>query len=616
MRRPSASAMQQRKGRSVNRLPFFAFVVCASVIALIYPPISTAFDFQRLKELEQLARSGAPQLALSRIDVEQPNIEKDPVAWQIWERERLQILDSQGKAKVLIKRVEQLPGGIDKAFYTWAIELKAHAQLQMSDVAGALDTVRRLLWLHSAAASNEQLANWRRLIVRSYVLDGSLEAARLALTKFQQDFGDGDQQWRWLNAQVLLRSGYAESALELLSGDTSHQGAFLTLVARLSLAPQKANEIQSAAVKVAKKLSGKRIQSAYWGLAADAAALAGNDWKELEYLERALSLPADPELMLLLNSFSADRLWEKYLGFGQELGNQEQKLIGNDEDWYFPAVEALEKEPLRARLLFSVLATHGAQMQKRTLGHEYLIGSLEALPEGARLVKALYLDAQRYSNVDSLPAAIRYGLIDTALETGDLETASRLMRDLSAPPSGSESFDWELRRARVLIFTGSIEEGFRLLKQLVSKKEPWEGGQIDRYLQVVFDLQTVEYHEQALELMRKLMKREQTPKQKRELLFWMADSASELKNHDQAAYLYLSSATLLDPLSMDPWAQTARYRAAKELMEARLLDDAAQIYNSLLRASKDTSRQAVLRNDLQRLRLLRTTQAADIAHGQ
>ena len=55
---------------------------------------------------------------------------------------------------------------------------------------------------------------------------------------------------------------------------------------------------------------------------------------------------------------------------------------------------------------------------------------------------------------------------------------------------------------------------------------------------------------------------------------------------------------------MDQWAQTARYRAAKALVEAGLVQDARNIYGSLLRSTRDAGRKAVLENELQRLHLL------------
>jgi tetratricopeptide (TPR) repeat protein len=157
----------------------------------------------------------------------------------------------------------------------------------------------------------------------------------------------------------------------------------------------------------------------------------------------------------------------------------------------------------------------------------------------------------------------------------------------------------------VAIFTGNVDQGVELLQQLLAPDDrEWDQQQVDRLLQVVFDLQTVQYHQQALVLFEALLDKRLDQQQRRELLFWMADSLQVLEQYDQAAYLFLKSATLSDPMAMDPWAQTARYRAAKALVEAGLLKDARQIYSSLLRATRDASRKAVLENEIQRLHLV------------
>jgi len=203
---------------------------------------------------------------------------------------------------------------------------------------------------------------------------------------------------------------------------------------------------------------------------------------------------------------------------------------------------------------------------------------------------------------------IRYRLIDEALESGDLSTASRLMAGLAEPPNGSDHFEWDLRRARVAIYTGDIKAGVDLLQQLLQgEQQTWDKQRVDRLLQVVFDLQTVKQHARALALFAELLGKPLGLQQRREILFWMADSLQGLERYDEAAYLYLKSATLDDPTAMDPWAQTARYRAAKALVDAGLVGDARKIYTTLLRATKDASRKAVLQNELQRLHLLSST---------
>jgi len=620
MRQPLASAAVQIDGRPGHRLPVFVYALarltrclavaascfCLAVALSLYPSAQVfALDTGSLKELAQLARAGAPQLALRRMDSEQPKPEQDLVEWTVWEQERLQILASQGLYPLLIERVDDLPESVNETFRYLALSLKADAQLQLGQADAARATVRGLLWSHNDTAQPGNTAHWRRLVVRSYVLEDRNEDARLALLRYRQDFGDENPQWRWLSAQIMLRAGSSESAFKLLKDDKTPQGEFLRYAAQLLMSPQQAPQVEKAAVKLARQLEQPELQSAFWGLAAGAAKQAKQPYKQIEYLEHALSLPVDHELTHDLLEIDAGQLWNAYLQQGKRIGNQEQKLLGNDEDWYFPATEALVEEPVRARVLFAVLSEYGSTAERRSVAHGYLVGMLDELANGKTLVKRLYLESNRYADVADLPPVIRYRLVDAALESGDLKTASRLMAGLAAPPDGSDRFEWDLRRARVAIFTGDVDQGVELLQQLLASDErDWDQQQVDRLLQVVFDLQTVQYHQQAVMLFGALLDKRLDQQQRRELLFWMAESLQVLEQYDQAAYLYLKSATLSDPMAMDPWAQTARYRAAKVLVEAGLLKDARQIYSSLLRATRDASRKAVLENEIQRLHLV------------
>jgi hypothetical protein len=608
VRRPLATANEALNGQPGRRLP--VFVLRCLIIALLPALVATGslaaggLDVSSLNELTRLARAGAPQLALKRMSAEQPAAAVNLVAWTAWEQERLQILSGQGLSKVLIERVDQLPEAVGPAFRRQALTLKADAQLQLGEAAAARSTLRELLWFDAADKHREMRARWRQLVIRSYVLEDRTEDARLALQRYRQDFGDESPQWRWLSAQVMFQAGAAAEVPGLLKDDNSPQGRFLHYSAELESSPAGAADIAKATAALAASEKTPEMQSAFWGIAAQAAARSGNMDRQIQYLEKALSLPGDAQITHGVLQLDADQLWDAYLARGKRIGNDEQKLLGNDEDWYFPATEAIETDPLRARILFAVLAEYGTNPQRRAVAHEYLVSLLKDQSRGDVLVRRLYLESDRYQQVDRLPTIIRYQLIDEALESGDLETASRLMADLAAP-EGGDRFDWELRRARVAVFTGEINAGVKMLEQLLlSENEKWTPQLIDRFMQVVFDLQTVQRHEQALMLFTRILDKPLEPQQRRELLFWMADSLQELRRYDEAAYLYLKSATLHDPAAMDPWAQTARYRAAKALAEAGLLEDAQQIYTTLLRSTSDASRKAVLQNELQRLHLV------------
>ncbi len=615
MRQPLATASKRFHGQPGRRLPVFVaprfFLGALLSAGIACGSGAQALDTTQLNELAQLARAGAPQLALSRMDAAQPAAAGDISGWMAWEQERLQILSGQGLYRQLIARVATAPEGVDAAFRRFALTLKADAQLQLAQNTAARATLRELLW-QADEASREERARWRQLVIRSYVQEDRSDDARQALLRYRQDFGEGSEQMRWLNAQVLLHSGNAVSAAKLVAGDNSPHGRLLHYAAQLAATPERAPELEAAAAALAAKLEPSALQGALWGLAA--AAAAGADPRaRIQYLEKALSQRIDAQLIHGVLDYNADQLWDAYLSAGKRIGNEEQKLLGSDEDWYFPATQAIEKDPLRARILFSVLAVYGSNPQRRALAHEYLVGLLDDLPNGRQLTHRLYLESTRFRRVDSLPAVIRYRLIDAALESGDLDTASRLMAGLSEPPTGGDRFEWDLRRARVALYTGQTRAGVELLKTMLDNDAyAWNDRQADRFLQVVFDLQTVAEHQRALDLFAALLDKPLAAQRRREILFWMADSLQALKQFPDAAYLYLKSATLNDVTAMDPWAQTARYRAAKALLDAGLLDDARRIYQLLLRATQDAGRKAVLQNELQRLHLLGAARAGQV----
>ena len=118
---------------------------------------------------------------------------------------------------------------------------------------------------------------------------------------------------------------------------------------------------------------------------------------------------------------------------------------------------------------------------------------------------------------------------------------------------------------------------------------------------MLFDMQTVELHAQAIEHFNQLLRLEIEPKQRREILYWIADSYRGLEKYDQAALLYLQSAMLPAPDAMDPWAQTARFNAAESLQQSGLVDDARRIYEELLAMTDDQARRSVLNHKIQQL---------------
>ena len=175
------------------------------------------------------------------------------------------------------------------------------------------------------------------------------------------------------------------------------------------------------------------------------------------------------------------------------------------------------------------------------------------------------------------------------------------MSELHSIPQGSRPFDWLLRQSRVLLLGGKLAQGDEVLTELITLyKEPNEED-TDKILQVLFDLQTIKADEQAIRHFRQLLNLALEPRQRREILFWMADSFKAMQQYERAALMYLQSAMFTGPDSMDPWAQTARFNAAESLQKAGLVDDARRIYESLLAITKEPARRSVLRHNIQQL---------------
>lgn len=555
-----------------------------------------------LSELAMLARVGAPQLALRHLDAQQPVYAENPVTWMSLERERVYLLRTLGDVDTVIARLAALPPDVSVDFRRWAHTEWASALLEQQRPGEALGVLRDLLW-NAADAQMDTLMRWRRMVIQAYLLDANLEDARSALVRYQQDFGAGGREWNQLRLRVLLQTERYEEMLALSAETEDAMGAVLRLAARLRSGKLAAEEVHQAARRLA--LAGDTAPAARalaWQLAVEAA----RGLPPLQYidtLEQALAVPRESQPEWVLFEVTGDLLWDAWLVHGRKLGNQEQRLLGADDDWYFPATEALEKDPLRARVLFTVLSAHGSTPERRELAHEYLVSLLAALPRGELLVHRLYLDSRRFEGSDKLPGVIRYRLIDEALEGGDLRLASRLMQDMAQPPPGTDVMEWGLRRARVAIHTGQAEQGAATLASLLEGERPLLDEQLDRWVQVVFDLQTVAAHQQATDLFERLLRREMPTQRTREILFWQADSWLALGKPARAAYLYLQSATLTDPSAMDPWAQTARYHAAQSLAEAGLLEDARRVYQTLLNSTREPGRRAMLLNEIQRLQL-------------
>lgn len=553
-----------------------------------------------LEEVRRMAVAGARELALRFVDRLQPSRETSPEGWRQWELLRFDLLadlEAWGRLEARLERdLEEAEG----PFRLLLLERLAGTRLARGDGDGALEPLRLLLW-GGEAVEDHRMRRWRRLVIRAHLARGALEDARRAMLRYRGEFSDRDAAERLLEARVLLSGGRWGEAERLLVDVEGDEAQALSLLAHLRNgleAPASVRRVAEA--RAAREGLSAAARARYLYVAAEAARLAGEGAARIAALERLLAAAAtlsDP-----LFRVEPEDLWNAWEQHGRLLGNRLTLLLGDDASWYREALNRLEKSPGEARALLTVIVAGETPPQARRQAHAELAGSLAKEPGGTALLRRLY-DGVAGHGWEELPLEIRYRLVDEAIRAGRLTEASAIMGGLERPPAKADPFFWQLRRARILAYGGRAGEAARVLDGLLSEGRVLTGSQGERFLQVIFDLQAAGLHQEVIDLLRELRLPASEAQLKREVLYWMADSWKALGRPLDAARFYLRSATLFDGAAMDPWAQTARYQAADQLVAAGFREDARRIYRHLLEVTRDKSRRIALRNRLQRLDL-------------
>lgn len=584
----------------LSAVRLFRFCLLFLLLALQPQPAAA----MELDEIAQLAKGGAAELALSLLEKGQPNFATDVRQWMRWERMRIRIMEDHERWQALADSLAELPADLPEDFLAWAQGRRARALLMSGHFTDARQMLRALIWHQPGEEAAGQLAAYRQLVTQSYLLEGRIDDAYVAMLRFHQDYGDGDREAILLRVRVLLANGRASESRPLLQqlGKSPLIRSLLLLVdlrdgqkpARISTQAKKLSEADGV---------GQDALYLLYGIMAEAAHSEQNTSQEIIALEQWFRLQRFDKTWGQLFTHTPDNLWESYQTYARQVGNREQLLIGNDADWFHAAESTDRRYPVRIHSFFALLTKEAYQRTNRERAHQALVERLLKLDNGIALVQQLYLRSARFDERHPVPAAVAYILVDQAIRDGDLPQASRLMQHLPEPPEDTARFAWQMRRAKVFILAGEFDRTVSLLEALLPQSASLSEAQRDQLVQLLFDLQTVGQHERALQLLEKLYNSTPNFKLRRELLFWMADSRHAQQQYAEAARLYLRSATLIDNDSMDPWAQTARYQAARSLAKAGMGGDAEYIYQQLLRITESPERRAVLLQELEQLRL-------------
>ncbi len=554
---------------------------------------------ERLDLLKNISAAGAPELTIKMLDQAQPKIEENLYEWILWEQERLAILAQWGEWDQLLVRTERLPDDIPEQFKQQAATYQARGFLELGQTVSARKILRQQIW-QALASEALDYETWRRQIIESYIKDGRIEDARVAMLRFDQDFDSTDLDWLLLRARILIESGRHEQSILILRDQKAWQARLISMLASFKLKQIDKGELWS---HVRKRSESEALdaqeRASLWALGYFAA-------MQMSPVDRVVALESlfrgAVESPLQLFQLPVDLLWQEYIEYAELVGNRSELLLGAEDKWLELANRTSKETPVQARSLYAMLMLKSIDREVANRAATGYMRTFAEIDEAEHhLLQNLFNHSSTFANVRDIPPEIRYQLVDLALRSADIEEATHLMSGLNTVPAGTSRFDWQLRQSRVLILGGRYEEGNQVLQSLIDEYREADNKSTDRILQVLFDSQSVNLHAESITHFNQLLLLDLDSRQRREILYWMADSYRDLEKFEQAALLYLQSAMLPSPDSMDPWAQSARFSAADSLQQSGLIDDSRRIYEELLNITEDAARRSVLNHKIQQL---------------
>lgn len=582
-----------------------------------------------LMSIQATARTGALRLALLSLEQQQPSYEENKKTWLIWERERISLLKLTKQYSVLVKRLKTLPEDIPLSFLYWAKTQQASAYLKLKKYPKARYNLSQIIWKdkkQNSEFNNKWLPQWRRIIIHSYLSQGLLKDAHISITRFRQDYGQGDINDTILYARVLIMNNLADEARNVLSEHTSNpEAGMLHLLAQLRKDSRSPRKVLQAGLR---QMQGEWVKPELkiylWSIVAEAAQRSEDKISSIKAMEFILADNNKELLPTGLFSLTVDDLWTTYIDNAILIANKAQYLMGDDPVWLKAAQDFDKTQPINARSLYAFLILRGQDEKIKEQAVRLFLKSLSLTDKGYELVNQLFLNSRRFKSKELIPIVARHFMVDDAINKANIKLASELMSSIKTSPQGADEFMWSLRRARVLVMGGNTKESSIALIEILAKYQKISIEDIDKLIQVVFDLQTVKAYQHAYDVFEVIVKHIKDVKRQREIYYWMADSRKSQKQFVAAANLYLKSAMLTDAnvtdsnldsnfdasldvsldASLDPWGQTARYQAASNLAKAGLIDDARALYMHLLKVTKDESRIKLLKHELQQLWLL------------
>lgn len=540
-----------------------------------------AFEITR-----RFAESGAPHLALARVEQLQPAQPAGP-RWADWEELRCSLLARLERNEELTKRVAALPAGAGEKIVRACVLHGARAALAGGDGATARSFLARAMWRQELPADDMRQA--RLLVIETYVADGKSQDAYALMLRYQQDYKPVERETAARFVDALLAAGMDKEAVNWLAQLDDASPVKLLLRLRNNLAPP------DAVIAQARAALAKSNTAAYWAVLQQAGGLQKNRVLEAEALENLLQLANERPVARL--AALAGELWKTYQAAAEDVANVNRLLVGDDGGWADLAARRGTSNPVESRALFAALAQQSKVSASRQSAQLQLAYSLQNAKLGLTASR-LFEDGTRFPLAQIDPQA-RYLLGVMAAENNQPGAAARYWQGL-APPASVDPDEWRVRVAAVLAHANSADAAAEALRGLASGRKTLPPDVVQRAVAVVQELQDSGFVKSADELYRALLPLAGA-RERRDILLGLARIAENTNDFKQAADRYLEAALLGDARATDALAVNARIAAAANLGRAGLKDDARAQLEWLRRNVRDADKLEAIRREMSRL---------------
>jgi hypothetical protein len=291
-----------------------------------------------------------------------------------------------------------------------AQELNALVALKQGEGEAARVLLLPLIW---GVAGNDQttLAELRRLVIMSYLVEGRQVDAHSAMLRYEQDYSDAvDPAWIAIKARVMVADGQPDAA---------------ALVAVVSAEPEGKAVYALARFKGSAAMDEQLLQQGMAALNNIGLDQPLRQQLLAAALEKAIAMPVSAERIVALQQLlgvrdvagvpitaAVDGLWSAYSEHGQAVANRLQLLVGDFTPWFDAARQLQASTPLDALALYGWLALHAESGEQQAKAHQLFASLLSSQPDGDALLQTLYTSSSRYGDLKAVPVAVLQQMVE------------------------------------------------------------------------------------------------------------------------------------------------------------------------------------------------------------